>query len=111
MKTTNGYGLYAHMHEPSQTRMGDRVWPGDIIGNVGNTGIGCLPLKNPMDHLPRHHVCNGALASAVPPFGGQWPRVGQLPMRDIGEFNWLPAGAIDTNHADPYGRKGETGTP
>lgn len=39
VKTTNGYGLYAHMHEPSQTRMGDRVWPGDIIGNVGNTGI------------------------------------------------------------------------
>ena len=39
MKTTNGYGLYAHMDEPSQARMGDRVWPGDIIGNVGRTGI------------------------------------------------------------------------
>lgn len=39
VKTTNGYGLYAHMDEPSQARMGDRVWPGDIIGNVGRTGI------------------------------------------------------------------------
>ena len=38
VKTTNGYGLYAHMDEPSQARMGDRVWLGDIIGNVGNTG-------------------------------------------------------------------------
>lgn len=38
VKTTNGYGLYAHMDEPSQARMGDRIWPGDIIGNVGSTG-------------------------------------------------------------------------
>jgi hypothetical protein len=38
VRTTNGYGLYAHMDEPSQARMGDRVWPGDIIGNVGGTG-------------------------------------------------------------------------
>lgn len=39
VKTTNGGGLYAHMDEPSQARIGDRVWPGDIIGNVGRTGI------------------------------------------------------------------------
>jgi murein DD-endopeptidase MepM/ murein hydrolase activator NlpD len=38
VKTTNGYGLYAHMDEPSQARMGDRIWPGDIIGQVGSTG-------------------------------------------------------------------------
>lgn len=38
VKTTNGGGLYAHMDEPSQARMGDQVWPGDIIGNVGRTG-------------------------------------------------------------------------
>ncbi|MGY3533748.1 M23 family metallopeptidase [Bradyrhizobium sp. USDA 4452] len=38
VKTTNGYGLYAHMDEPPQVRMGDRVWPGDIVGRVGGTG-------------------------------------------------------------------------
>ncbi|MGN1290361.1 MAG: M23 family metallopeptidase [Bradyrhizobium sp.] len=38
VKTTNGYGLYAHMDEPSHARMGDRIWPGDIIGHVGSTG-------------------------------------------------------------------------
>ena len=38
VKTTNGYGLYAHMDEPSQARMGDRIWPGDIMGRVGSTG-------------------------------------------------------------------------
>ncbi|WP_428841075.1 M23 family metallopeptidase [Bradyrhizobium pachyrhizi] len=38
IKTTNGYGLYAHMDEPSQARIGDRVWPGDIVGKVGSTG-------------------------------------------------------------------------
>jgi Peptidase family M23 len=38
VKTTNGYGLYAHMDEPAQVRMGDQIWPGDIIGHVGSTG-------------------------------------------------------------------------
>lgn len=34
-----GYSLYAHMQEGSPMRKpGQRVWPGDIIGNVGSTG-------------------------------------------------------------------------
>ncbi|WP_298243750.1 M23 family metallopeptidase [uncultured Bradyrhizobium sp.] len=34
-----GYSLYAHMQEgSSMPKPGQRVWPGDIIGNVGSTG-------------------------------------------------------------------------
>ena len=34
-----GYSLYAHMQEGSpMPKRGQRVWPGDIIGNVGSTG-------------------------------------------------------------------------
>lgn len=34
-----GYSLYAHMQEgSSMPEPGQRVWPGDIIGNVGSTG-------------------------------------------------------------------------
>lgn len=34
-----GYSLYAHMQEGSpMPKPGQRIWPGDIIGNVGSTG-------------------------------------------------------------------------
>lgn len=34
-----GYSLYAHMEDGSpMLKAGQRVWPGDIIGNVGSTG-------------------------------------------------------------------------
>jgi hypothetical protein len=38
VRTTNGYSLYAHMHEVPKVEVGQQVWPGDIIGGVGNTG-------------------------------------------------------------------------
>jgi murein DD-endopeptidase MepM/ murein hydrolase activator NlpD len=39
VKTTNGYGLYAHMDEPSQARMGDRIWPADLRLAVSSVWI------------------------------------------------------------------------
>ena len=37
--TTNGYSLYAHMKEGApRPQMGQRIWPGDVIGQVGRTG-------------------------------------------------------------------------
>lgn len=39
VKTTNGYSLYAHMTgDAPRARVGDRIWPGDIVGHVGSTG-------------------------------------------------------------------------
>lgn len=38
VQTTNGYSLYAHMNEAPKVGVGQQVWPGDIIGGVGNTG-------------------------------------------------------------------------
>lgn len=39
VKNAAGYSLYAHMQEGSpMPKLGQRVWPGDIIGNVGSTG-------------------------------------------------------------------------
>lgn len=38
VQTTNGYSLYAHMNEAPKLPVGQQVWPGDIVGGVGNTG-------------------------------------------------------------------------
>ena len=38
VQTTNGHSLYAHMNEAPKVGVGQQVWPGDIIGGVGNTG-------------------------------------------------------------------------
>ncbi|MBR0756593.1 M23 family metallopeptidase [Bradyrhizobium jicamae] len=39
VRTTNGYSLYAHMQDGAPlAQIGDRVWPGDVIGHVGSTG-------------------------------------------------------------------------
>lgn len=39
VRNAAGYSLYAHMQEGSpMPKPGERVWPGDIIGNVGSTG-------------------------------------------------------------------------
>jgi hypothetical protein len=38
VQTTNGYSLYAHMNGAPQVGVGQQIWPGDIIGGVGNTG-------------------------------------------------------------------------
>ena len=38
VQTTNGHSLYAHMNEAPKVAVGQQVWPGDIIGGVGNTG-------------------------------------------------------------------------
>ena len=39
VRNAAGYSLYAHMQEGSpMPKPGQRVWPGDIIGNVGSTG-------------------------------------------------------------------------
>lgn len=38
VRTTNGYSLYAHMNEAPKVGLGQQIWPGDIVGGVGNTG-------------------------------------------------------------------------
>ena len=39
VRTTNGYSLYAHMKKGApQAKMGQTIWPGDFVGEVGNTG-------------------------------------------------------------------------
>lgn len=39
IRNAAGYSLYAHMQEGSpMPKPGQRVWPGEIIGNVGSTG-------------------------------------------------------------------------
>lgn len=39
VRNAAGYSLYAHMQEGSpMSKLGQRIWPGDIIGNVGSTG-------------------------------------------------------------------------
>lgn len=42
---------YAHMQEPPEVEEGDKVDPGDVIGNVGSTGYG--PEKT-TDNMPTH---------------------------------------------------------
>jgi murein DD-endopeptidase MepM/ murein hydrolase activator NlpD len=54
VETTNGRSLYAHMKEGvPRVQMGDRVWPGDIVGHVGNTGA------STGSHLHYSTVTNG----------------------------------------------------
>jgi peptidase M23-like protein len=39
VRTTNGYSLYAHMKDGAdRVQFGQRIWPGDTIGQVGSTG-------------------------------------------------------------------------
>jgi murein DD-endopeptidase MepM/ murein hydrolase activator NlpD len=38
VQTTNGHSLYVHMNEAPKVGVGQQVWPGDIIGDVGSTG-------------------------------------------------------------------------
>jgi murein DD-endopeptidase MepM/ murein hydrolase activator NlpD len=41
VKHRNGdYGLYAHMQDGDRAEVGRPVWPGEILGRVGNTGAG-----------------------------------------------------------------------
>jgi hypothetical protein len=35
---TGGYSLYAHMQDGDRAQLGQRIWPGDILGRVGSTG-------------------------------------------------------------------------
>ena len=54
VKTTNGYSLYAHMKEGApRAQVGDRVWPGDTVGHVGNTGA------STRSHLHYSTITNG----------------------------------------------------
>jgi murein DD-endopeptidase MepM/ murein hydrolase activator NlpD len=35
---TGDYSLYAHMQDGDRATVGQRIWPGDMIGQVGSTG-------------------------------------------------------------------------
>jgi murein DD-endopeptidase MepM/ murein hydrolase activator NlpD len=35
---TGDYSLYGHMLVGNQAELGQRIWPGDVIGLVGSTG-------------------------------------------------------------------------
>jgi murein DD-endopeptidase MepM/ murein hydrolase activator NlpD len=36
--SAGGYSLYAHMQDGDRVQLGQRIWPGDILGRVGSTG-------------------------------------------------------------------------
>jgi hypothetical protein len=36
--SAGGYSLYAHMQDGDRAQLGQRIWPGDILGRVGSTG-------------------------------------------------------------------------
>jgi len=36
---TGDYSLYAHMQDGDRAKVGQRVWPGDTLGQVGSTGV------------------------------------------------------------------------
>lgn len=93
-----GYSLYAHMQEGSpMPKPGQRVWPGDVIGNVGSTGA-----RSTGPHLHYSVIKNERTTRAL---GQANPNGGRLGVAVNGDTNRGPVTTIDPAKFDtsaPY---------
>ncbi|MCK1393659.1 M23 family metallopeptidase [Bradyrhizobium sp. 1] len=93
-----GYSLYAHMQEGSpMPKPGQRVWPGDIIGNVGSTGA-----RSTGPHLHYSVIKNDKETRAL---GREYRNGGNLGVAVNGDTNRGPVTTIDPARFDssvPY---------
>ncbi len=88
VKNAAGYSLYAHMQEGSpMPKPGQRVWPGDIIGNVGSTGA-----RSTGPHLHYSVIKNEQATQAL---GRDNPNGGNLGVAINGNTNRGPVTTID----------------
>jgi hypothetical protein len=93
-----GYSLYAHMQEGSpMPKPGQRIWPGDFIGNVGSTGA-----RSTGPHLHYSVIKNEKETRAL---GRDYPNGGQLGVAVNGDTNRGSVTTIDPARFDtsvPY---------
>lgn len=98
VRNAAGYSLYAHMQEGSpMPKLGQRVWPGDIIGNVGSTGA-----RSTGPHLHYSVIKNERATQAL---GRDNPNGGELGLALTGDTILGPGTTIDPARYDtsvPY---------
>jgi hypothetical protein len=98
VRNAAGYSLYAHMQEGSpMPKPGQRIWPGDIIGNVGSTGA-----RSTGPHLHYSVIRNEKETRAL---GRHYPNGGELGVAVNGNTNRGPVTTIDPARYDtgvPY---------
>jgi hypothetical protein len=98
VRNAAGYSLYAHMQEGSpMPKPGQRVWPGDVIGNVGSTGA-----RSTGPHLHYSVIKN---EKATQDLGRKNPNGGALGVAVSGDTNRGPGTTIDPARFDtsvPY---------
>lgn len=98
VKNEAGYSLYAHMQDGSpMPKPGQRVWPGDVIGNVGSTGA-----RTTGPHL-HYSVIKNELATQV--LGEKYRNGGNIGLRLTGDANGVAGNTIDPARYDtsvPY---------
>ncbi len=98
VRNAAGYSLYAHMQDGSpMPKLGQRVWPGDIIGNVGNTGA-----RSTGPHLHYSVIKNEKATRAL---GRDHPNGGSLGLTLTGDVDGKWGNTIDPAKYDtsvPY---------